>query len=394
MSTFIPYGRQFIDDSDIQAVKDVLKSDWLTQGPAIDRFEDKLKEVCQAQHAVAVSNATAALHLACLALGLKEGDYLWTSANTFVASANCGLYCGASVDFVDIELEYYNMSIEALEAKLVQAEKEGKLPKIVIPVHFAGQSCDMKAIKKLSDKYGFYIIEDASHAIGARYQGQPVGCGKHSDITIFSFHPVKIITTGEGGVALTNNSYLYGKLVRLRTHGITRDREQLCDDHGPWYYEQLELGFNYRMTDMQAALGCSQLNKLEDFIAKRHVILGQYEHLLSELPLNLPKQCSNSHSALHLFPVLLEDPGERKTLFSYLRENKIGVNVHYIPVYKQPYYQKLGFAYDYCPNAEYYYARAISLPMFPLLKEAQLLKIKNAIGSYYEVSVGHSTVRA
>ena len=392
--SFIPYGKQFIDESDIAAVKEVLESDWLTQGPAIARFENKLKESCLANHAVAVSSATAALHIACLALGLGEGDYLWTSANTFVASANCGLYCGASVDFIDIELDHYNMCVAALEEKLIRAEKEGKLPKIVVPVHFAGQSCDMKAIKKLSGKYGFYIIEDASHAIGAYYNEKPVGCGEFSDITVFSFHPVKIVTTGEGGAAVTNSSDLYEKLARLRTHGITRDPNKLQSNHGPWYYEQLDLGYNYRMTDMQAALGCSQLYKLNEFIKKRQDIFNHYASLLKDLPLDLPKHNDDSYSALHLYPVLVNDKKKHKLLFEHMRKNNIGVNLHYIPVYKQPYYQQLGFSCDYCPNAEHYYERAISLPMYPLLKQEQLDQVKCIIEDFYEISVGDSTVRA
>ena len=384
--SFIPYGKQFIDEADIAAVKEVLQSDWLTQGPAIPRFENSLKERCHANYAVAVSSATAALHIACLALGLSEGDYLWTSANTFVASANCGLYCGASVDFVDIELTHYNMCAKALEKKLIQAEKEGKLPKIVIPVHFAGQSCNMKVIKRLSDKYGFHIIEDASHAIGAYYNDKPVGCGEFSDITVFSFHPVKIVTTGEGGAAVTNSPDLYQKLIRLRTHGITRDPNQLQSNHGPWYYEQIELGYNYRMTDMQAALGFSQLNKLEDFIKKRHNIFNHYASLLKDLPLELPKHNDDSYSALHLYPVLVKNKAKHN--------NNIGVNLHYIPVYKQPYYQQLGFSYNYCSNAEYYYERAVSLPVYPLLKQEQLDQVKCIIEDFYEISVGGSTVRA
>lgn len=394
MNDFIPYGRQCIDQSDLDAVYNVLNSDWLTQGPKIKCFEEKLQSICGAQYSVAVSSATAALHIACLSLGLGSGDYLWTSANTFVASANCGLYCGASVDFVDIEPDYYNMSVEALEGKLIQAEQEGKLPKIVIPVHFAGQSCDMKAIKKLSDKYGFYIIEDASHAIGATYDGLPVGCGKYSDITVFSFHPVKIVTTGEGGALLTNSHNLYEKLIRLRTHGITRDKRYLSDDHGPWYYEQIELGYNYRMTDLQAALGCSQISKLSDFIKKRHGVLGRYEDLLKDLPVKLPRQCPDGHSSLHLYPILLEEENKRKNLFEHMRAHNIGVNVHYIPVYKQPYFQKMGFAYDYCPNAEDYYSRVISIPMFPTITEEELDIIKNTIGHYYESSVGDCAVRS
>ena len=391
---FIPYGRQDISQEDIKAVVDVLHSDWLTQGPAIKRFEEALSEMTGASYAVALSNATAALHVSCLALGLGPGDYLWTSPNTFVASANCGLYCGAKIDFVDIDLETYDISVEALEEKLIEAEKCGKLPKIVVPVHFAGQSCDMQAIKRLSVKYGFYIIEDASHAVGGRYCDKPVGCCEYSDITVFSFHPVKIVTTGEGGVALTNNQELYEKLQRLRTHGITRDERFLHNNHGGWYYEQLELGFNYRMTDIQAALGYSQLARIKEFIEKRHQIYDYYAVALKDLPLTLPLQYVECYSALHLYPVLVSDPALHRSLFDHLRANKIGVNLHYIPVYKQPYYQSLGFDYDYCPNAEYYYQRAISLPMFPGLDLNMVARIAKLIEKYYETSTRDSAIRA
>jgi UDP-4-amino-4,6-dideoxy-N-acetyl-beta-L-altrosamine transaminase len=386
--TFIPYGRQQVDESDIEAVVSVLKSNWLTQGPAIEQFEKSITSQCGSNHAVAVSNGTAALHLACLALDLGPGDYLWTSPNTFVASANCALYCGASVDFVDIELDYYNMSVSALESKLIEAEKIGRLPKVVVPVHFSGQPCDMKKIKQLADKYGFYVIEDASHAIGAQYEGSPVGNCKYSDMTTFSFHPVKIITTGEGGAVTTNNNELHQKICELRTHGITRDQSKLNSNRGPWYYEQHNLGYNYRMTDIQAALGCSQLNKLDDFIQRRHEVYDKYTKLLSGLPIKQPKLNKKNHSALHLYPVLVDDPSERRVLFEHMRENNIGVNVHYIPVYKQPYYQSLGFSDGYCENAEYYYARELSLPMYPGLKKTDLRVIVDAVGSFF---ARHST---
>ena len=380
----IPYGRQNISQSDIDSVYEVLQSDWLTQGPSITRFEEQLQSNFDVRFATVVSSATAALHIACLSLGLKEGDYLWTSANTFVASANCGLYCGALVDFVDIELDNYNICIDALEDKLIKAEKEGKLPKIVIAVHFSGKSCDMHAIKELSNKYGFHIIEDASHAVGATYDNGLVGSCKYSDITVFSFHPVKIITTGEGGVALTNNPITHEKLTRLRSHGITRNKDQLNENHGAWYYEQHHLGFNYRMTDIQAALGSSQLVKLNTFLERRHHIHNEYSKLLDKFPLKLTKKSDVRGSSLHLYPVLVDDPSDRKPLFDYLRKNNIGVNVHYIPVYKQPFFQSLGFSYDYCVNAEFYYQREISLPMFPGLTQQDLQRVKEVIDGYFE----------
>ncbi|HSW11252.1 MAG TPA: UDP-4-amino-4,6-dideoxy-N-acetyl-beta-L-altrosamine transaminase [Solimonas sp.] len=379
----IPYGRQDISEADIQAVVEVLRSDWLTQGPAIERFESALAQRAGAAHAVAMCNATAALHVACLALGLGPGDLLWTVPNTFVASANCGRYCGADVDFVDVDPRSYNMSAAALAEKLEQAERAGRLPKVVIPVAFAGQSADMAAIAKLRERYGFRIIEDASHAIGASYDGAPVGNGRHADITIFSFHPVKIITTGEGGAAVTSDPVLAEKLRLLRSHGITRDTARMeGDSEGGWYYQQVELGFNYRITDIQAALGASQLTRLDAFLEARHAAAGRYQQLLADLPLLLPWQDPQGRSALHLYPVqVLEGEGVpgRKTVFERLRAAGIGVNVHYIPVHLQPYYRRLGFQPGQFPEAERYYSRAISLPMYSSLTAGQQQEVAGAL---------------
>lgn len=368
----IPYGRQDITPEDIAAVEAVLHSDFLTQGPAIPGFEKALAAYCGAARGVAVCNATAALHMACLALGLGPGDCLWTSPNTFVASANCGLYCGAEVDFVDTDPATYNMSVAALEARLVAAAAEGRLPKVVIPVHFAGQSCEMRAIHALGQQYGFRIIEDASHAVGATYLGEPVGNCRYSDITIFSFHPVKIITTAEGGMAMTNDPALAERMERLRSHGITRDPAAMAwDSEGPWYYQQVELGYNYRITDLQAALGHSQLARLDDYVARRHAIAARYDAALAGLPLTTPWQHPDSRSALHLYPIRLHDAARRREVFEALRAAGIGVNVHYIPVHTQPHYHRLGFRPGDFPEAERYYAGAISLPMFPTLTPAQ-----------------------
>lgn len=368
MSNFIPYGRQNINQQDIDAVVEVLQSDWLTQGPAIERFEQAVADYCGVKYAVAVSNATAALHIACLAAELETGDILWTSPNTFVASANCGLYCGAEVDFVDIDPHTYNLSIEALEQKLIQAEREGKLPKVVVPVHLAGQSCEMEKIGALSRKYGFTVLEDASHAIGAKYQGNSVGNCQFSDMAVFSFHPVKIITTGEGGMVVTNRSDLYEKLIRLRTHGITRNPDLMQgESHGLWYYQQLELGFNYRMTDIQAALGASQMQRLDEFVSRRRFLAARYNELLQDFPLVLPWQNPDTESSWHLYIIRLQLDRIAKThsqVFAELRQAGIGVNLHYIPVHTQPYYQKLGFNMGDFPESEKYYQEAISLPMY------------------------------
>lgn len=364
----IPYGRQNISEEDIQSVVDILRSDYLTQGPVLPLFEQAISTYVHSKYAVAVTSGTAALHVACLALGLGQGDWLWTSPNTFVASANCGLYCGAKIDFVDIDPQTFNMSTSALALKLKQAEKKGMLPKVIIPVHFAGQSCDMKEIARLAKQYGFFVIEDACHAIGGAYQGEPIGCCQYSDIAVFSFHPVKIITTGEGGMAVTNQKLLAEKMVSFRRHGITRDENKMTQEsEGGWYYQQIELGFNYRMTELQAALGLNQLKRLDEFVERRHLLQQRYEELLQELPLIRPFQSESCYSSLHLYPVKIEldkIKNTHKQVFSELRENEIGVNVHYIPVHTQPYYQNLGFQQGDFPLAEEYYSKAISLPLF------------------------------
>ena len=389
MSFNIPYGRQDIDGEDIKAVIDVLSSDFLTQGPAVDAFETAIGSYVGAQYAVACNSATSALHLACLALGVVPGDRVWTSPITFVASSNCALYCGAEVDFVDIDLATYNMSMEALTEKLAIAKRSGRLPKVVIPVHMAGQSCDMKAIYVLSQEYGFKVIEDASHAIGGRYGDAPIGSCEFSDIAVFSFHPVKIITTGEGGMAVTNNSILADKMNLLRSHGITRDQTRMqSKSDGPWYYEQIDLGFNYRMTDIQAALGLSQSKKIERYVLIRNEIAERYQSVLKNLPISLPAVLENNYSAFHLFVILLSAEvtnSRHLEVFSQLREAGIGVNIHYIPVYIQPYYQKKGFKKGYCPNAEEYYSRAISLPMFPTLSMKQQDFVGSKLGEILEL---------
>ena len=387
----IPYGKQNINQADIDAVVNVLQSDFLTQGPVVSQFEAKLCDIAQAQHATAVSNATAALHLACLALGVSEGDKVWTSPNTFVASANCALYCGASVDFVDICPITYNMSTEALEEKLIQAKKDDTLPSVVIPVHFAGQSCDMQKIKQLADQFGFAIIEDASHAIGGKYCDNPIGCCQYSDICVFSFHPVKIITTGEGGAALTNNAKLHAKMQQLRTHGITRDTELMSEQSsGPWYYEQIALGCNYRITDLQCALGLSQLNRLEEYIKKRNDIAENYHQALSHLPLILPTVQGGAYSAFHLYVVQLDEAKtnvSRKDFYNHLRANGIGVNVHYIPVHTQPYYKQLGFKKGDFPVTERYYKNAVTLPLHQGLTKDDFDKIIAVLTNYLEVPI-------
>lgn len=379
----IPYGRQDISQQDIDAVVEVLQSDFLTQGPKVPAFEKSVMEACNAKYAVAVNSATSALHIACLALGLGKGDWLWTTPNTFVASANCGLYCGAQVDFVDIDPRTYNMSAKALQQKLVIAEKEGKLPKVVIPVHFSGQPCDMAAIHALSQKYGFKIIEDASHAIGGKYKDEPIGNCRYSDITVFSFHPVKIVTTAEGGVAVTNDPKLAEQLNLLRSHGITRDESLMTKvADGPWYYQQIELGYNYRMTDMQAALGVSQMQRLNDYVTKRHELAKRYNQLLQELPITLPWQHKDSYSGLHLYVIRLQLDKISKThldVFNGMRDAGILVNLHYIPVHLQPYYQEMGFNEGQFPEAERYYKEAISLPMFPTMTEEQQSKVVSTL---------------
>jgi UDP-4-amino-4,6-dideoxy-N-acetyl-beta-L-altrosamine transaminase len=371
----IPYGRQDITQADIDAVVAVLESDFLTQGPQVPLFEQTVAKHVGAKHALAVNSATSALHIACLALGLGQGDWLWTTPVTFVASANCGLYCGAQVDFVDIDPRTYNLCPQALEAKLVAAEKEGKLPKVLVAVHLCGQPCDMAAIHVLGQKYGFKIIEDASHAVGAKYKGEFVGNGRYSDITVLSFHPVKIITTAEGGMALTNSGELANKLALLRSHGITRETAQMTHEpDGPWYYQQIDLGYNYRMTELQAALGVSQMQRLDTFVARRHQLAQRYDQLLANLPLTTPWQHPDSYSGLHLYVIRLQmDKIDKihRQVFESLREQGIGVNLHYIPVHTQPHYQRMGFKVGDYPQAEQYYAEAISLPMYQTLSDGQ-----------------------
>lgn len=372
----IPYGRQDITQEDIDSVVSVLSSDYLTQGPVVPEFERLVATHVGAKYAVAANSATSALHIACMALGLGPSDWLWTSPNTFVASANCALYCGAKVDFVDTDPRTYNLCPKKLEAKLEEAKKADKLPKIVVPVHLTGQPCDMAAIHTLSLKYGFKIIEDASHAIGGKYKGEPIGNCRYSDITVFSFHPVKIITTAEGGIATTNNGELATKLGLLRSHGITRDPALMTQGmDGPWYYQQVALGYNYRMTDIQAALGVSQMTRLNQYVAKRHEIAARYNELLRDLPVTLPWQHPDNYSAFHLYVIRLQLDKIKAThlqVFEALRANNIMVNLHYIPVHRQPYYQQMGFKQGDFPDSEKYYREAISIPMHPsLTKEEQ-----------------------
>ena len=372
----IPYGRQDIDQADIDAVVSVLKSDFLTQGPMVPKFEQAVADYCDTTHAVAVNSATSALHIACLALGLGPGDWLWTSPITFVASANCGLYCGAQVDFVDIDPRTYNLSVERLAEKLSLAEKTGNLPKVVIPVHLSGQPCDMAGIHALGQQYGFKIIEDASHAIGGKYKGEPIGNCHYSDITVFSFHPVKIITTAEGGMAVTNDVTLARQLRLLRSHGITSTPADMQPRPAQeiWNYQQIDLGFNYRMTDLQAALGLSQMQRLETFVTQRHVVAKRYDRLISALPVLTPWQHADSYSGYHLYVIRLKLGAINKTqrqVYDALHEERILVNLHYIPVYRQPHYEKMGFAKGYCPQAEQYYSEVLSLPMYPGLTQAK-----------------------
>jgi UDP-4-amino-4,6-dideoxy-N-acetyl-beta-L-altrosamine transaminase len=381
--SFIPYGRQDINEADIEAVVAVLRSDYLTQGPMVPRFEQAVASRCGAKHAVAANSATSSLHLACRALGLGDGDLMWTVPNTFVASANCGLYCGATVDFVDIDPASWNISVPALRAKLVQARGANRLPKVVIPVHFAGQPTEQEAIWQLAREFGFKVIEDASHAIGASRHGESVGSCRWSDITVFSFHPVKIITTGEGGMALTNDDALAGRMALLRSHGITRDHGQMRrKSEGPWYYEQLDLGYNFRMTDLQAALGLSQLGRLDAFVERRNVLAARYTTLLADLPLQLPTVGEGNASAFHLYVVRLQAQAGRRThreVFERLREQGVGVNLHYMPVHLQPYFRDLGFAPGLCPEAERHGQEAITLPLYPGLTEAQQDRIVSVL---------------
>jgi UDP-4-amino-4,6-dideoxy-N-acetyl-beta-L-altrosamine transaminase len=379
----IPYARQTISEHDIEAVIEVLRSDFLTQGPVVPRFEQAVADYCRVPHAVAVNSGTSALHIACLALNVGPGDRVWTSPNSFVASANCARYCGAEVDFVDIDPQTYNMSASVLTTRLAQARAEDTLPKVVIPVHFAGLPCDLHAIHELSREYGFHVVEDASHAIGARYRDSVIGDCRYSDITVFSFHPVKIITTAEGGLATTSSPELAHRMRMLRTHGITRESADLeRKDEGPWYYEQRCLGFNYRMTDVHAALGLSQMRHLEEWIARRHAIADPYDASLAELPFIRPLRPAGSRSALHLYVVQV-DPARtsltRRVVFERLRAAGIGVNVHYIPVHTQPVYRALGFCTGQFPASEAYYSRCLSLPMFAGLTDLDHARVLEAL---------------
>ena len=382
----IPYAKQSVDDTDIKSVIKILKSDFLTQGSTVPEFENKIKSYCNSKNAVAFNSATNALHASCLALGVGQGDIVWTSAVTFVASANSALYCGAKVDFVDIEEKTNNLSIVQLKKKLIKAKKNSKLPKVLIPVHLSGLSCDMEEIHSLSKEYGFKIIEDASHAIGAKYKGNKVGSCKYSDIVIFSFHPVKIITTGEGGMALTNKTEIAKKLVLLRSHGITRDKSEMSSDNpNLWYYEQVLLGHNSRMSDIHAALGLSQMNKIDSFLSKRKLLAKRYNDSFLNLPITTPESETFIDSSIHLYIIKItkdNSPTLRDQLFKLLREKNILVNLHYIPVYLHPYYEKLGFKKGYCENAEKYYNECISLPMYPDLKTEDQKKVVSVIKNF------------
>lgn len=379
----IPYGQQEVTKADIDAVVSVLKSTYLTQGPMVPRFEEAVRRHCNVGYAVAVNSATSALHIACRALGLGSGDWLWTTPITFVASANCGLYCGAQIDFVDIDPVTYNLCPKLLEEKLKIAEREGRLPKIVVPVHLSGQSCDMKAIHSLAQRYGFKIIEDASHAIGGKYRSEAIGSCRYSDITIFSFHPVKIITTAEGGMAVTNSAHLAERMGLLRSHGITRNPALMTKEmDGPWYYQQVDLGYNYRMTELQGALGVSQMDRLNHYVARRHELARRYDELLSDLPVVIPWQHPDTYSGLHLYIIRLKLENINKThrqVFEALRAKEVIVNLHYIPVHTQPYYQKMGFEIGQFPEAERFYSEAITIPMYATLTEAQQDEVLRAL---------------
>ena len=383
----IPYGRQSIDDDDIKSVINVLKSDFLTQGPKVPMFETSTASYCGSKFAVAFNSATSALHSACLALDLKKDDIVWTSPISFVASSNCALYCQAKIDFVDINLDTYNICIDKLREKLTSAKKENKLPKILIPVHLCGQSCDMKEIKKLSEIYGFKVIEDASHALGSKYFKNYVGNCSYSDITIFSFHPVKIITSGEGGMATTNSLEISNKLNLFRSHGITKDKNNfLIKDKEDWYYEQHLLGFNYRMNDIEASLGISQLKRINKFINERNNIAKIYNQAFKDLPFKTPSVLNHNLSSFHLYVLLIEEEvfNKRDDLFRFLREKNILVNLHYYPIHLQPYYQNLGFKFGDFPLAEDYSKRAISLPIYPDLQKDEQEFVINTIYSFFK----------
>ncbi len=388
----IPYGKQDINQDDIDAVVEVLKSDYLTQGPKVPQFEDNIIEYCGCEFAIAVNSATSALHIACLALDVGKNDIVWTSPISYVASANCALYCSAKIDFVDIDPVTYNLSTIKLQGKLEHAVRNNlQLPKVVIPVHLSGQSCDMEAIYALSKKYDFSIVEDASHAIGGRYKGKPVGNCKFSDITIFSFHPVKIVTSAEGGMATTNNAEIADKMSLLRNHGVTREAGKMTEkSHGDWYYQQIALGYNYRMTDLQAALGVSQMKRLNEFVNKRNEIAKLYNKSLNELPVILPVQQADSISSSHLYIIRLKlnELGlSHREIFNKLRDENLGVNLHYIPIHMQPYYQQKGFREGYLPEAEKYYTEAISLPLYSQMTEEEIEKVINVLSKILKESL-------
>ena len=385
----IPYGRQEVTETDIEEIQKVLKSEYLTQGPAVPNFEKLVADYCKASYSVAVNSATSALHIACMALGLNHNDWLWTSPITFVASANCGVYCGAKIDFVDIDPNTYNISIDALSEKLKKADKIGKLPKIVIPVHFAGQPCDMKAIFELSKIYGFKIIEDASHAIGASYENIKVGSCTHSDMTVFSFHPVKIITTGEGGMILTNNDDLFNRLTRLRSNGITNNKKFMKETptNEIWNYQQIDIGYNFRMNDIEAALGSSQIKRLDKYVSRRHEIAKRYNFELEKLNIDIPWQLPGTYSSYHLYPICItkhKTQKLQKEFYDFMWKNNVAVNLHYIPVYLQPYYQSMNFKRGYCPNAENYYKSAISIPIYQSLDFEDQSKVIKIISKFFK----------
>lgn len=385
----IPYGRQDIDANDIQAVVDVLRSDFLTQGPAVPAFEKSIIDYCSVNYAVAVNSATSALHIACLALGVGKGDIVWTSPITFVASSNCALYCGADVDFVDIDPYTFNMSIDCLSEKLRLAEKFGKLPKVVIPVHLCGQPCDMEKIHALSLKYGFKVIEDASHAVGGKYQGKPIGNCEFSDITVFSFHPVKIITAGEGGMAVTNDETIAKNLRLLRSHGITNNHldMKIFPANEIWNYQQISLGFNYRMNDIQAALGLSQMKRLDDFVARRHVIASVYDEKLCDLPLQRSEHLLDAYSAHHLYVIRIKQNKKSITqrgLYDLMHASGVAVNLHYIPVYRQPYYEAMGFKAGLCPEAEQYFKESLSIPIYTRLLNEEQEKVIHCLDKSFQ----------